>query len=198
VRLVRASNPRLPALRRLERRMLAAQLQPPAARPVTEGQLFLARVDKLLDMGATGAAKELLQTAGPGDPERFRRLFDIGLLSRDEAHACEIMDRTPGVAPSFPARIFCLALGGDWAAAALVFHGAEMMGKIDPQMATLLAHYLDDGYSDRRDRADPAAGGDARWSCACMRRSASRCPRPACRWPLRWPIWTRMAAGRRS
>ena len=148
VRLVRASNPRLPALRRLERRLLATQLQPPASPPGTEGQLFLARVDKLLDMGATGAARELLQTAGPGDPERFRRLFDIGLLSRDEAHACEIMDRTPGVAPSFPARIFCLALGGDWAAAALVFHGAEMMGRIDPQIATLLAHYLDDGYSD--------------------------------------------------
>lgn len=148
VRLVRASNPRLPALRRLERRLLAAQLQPPATTAGAEGQLFLARVDKLLDMGATGAAKELLQVAGPGDPERFRRLFDIGLLSRDEGHACEIMDRTPGVAPSFPARIFCLALGGDWSAAALVFHGAEVMGRIDPQMATLLAHYLDDAYSE--------------------------------------------------
>ena len=148
VRLVRASNPRLPTLRRLERRLLATQLLPPATLPGTEGQLFLARVDKLLDMGATGAAKELLLTAGPGEPERFRRLFDIGLLSRDEAQACEVMDRTPGVAPSFPARIFCLALGGDWAAAALVFHGAEIMGRIDPQMATLLAHYLDDGYAD--------------------------------------------------
>ena len=147
-RLVRASNPRLPALRRLERRMLAAQLQPPSTVAGAEGQLFLARVDKLLDMGATGAAKELLQVAGPGDTERFRRLFDIALLSRDETHACEIMDRTPGVAPSFPARIFCLALGGDWAAAALVFHGAEVMDKLDPQMATLLAHYLDDTYAD--------------------------------------------------
>ncbi|RCW88764.1 hypothetical protein [Paracoccus lutimaris] len=148
IRLVQASKPRLSVLRRLERRLLAAQLQPPATAPGTEGKLFLARVDKLLDMGATGAAKELLLVAGPGDPERFRRLFDIGLLSRDEVQACDVMDRTPGVAPSFPARIYCLALGGDWSAAALVFHGAEVMGKIDPGMATLLAHYLDDAYTD--------------------------------------------------
>ncbi len=148
-RLVAASDPRLAVLRRLERRLLAAQLHPPKATPGSEGQLFLARVDKLLDMGATGAARELLRAAGPADPERFRRLFDIALLSDDEAEACAAMDRTPGVAPSFPARIFCLALGGDWAAAALVFHGADRLGRIDPQMAGLLAHYLDDGYSDR-------------------------------------------------
>lgn len=155
IRLIRQSSPRLPALRRLERRLLAAQLRPPQAAPGQDGALFLARVDKLLDMGATGAAKELLKAAGPGDPERFRRLFDIALLSGDEAQACETMDRTPGVAPSFPARIFCLALGGDWTAAALVFHGAEGLGQIDPQMAALLARYLDDGYADSSDELPP-------------------------------------------
>lgn len=153
--LVTASEPRLPALRRLERRLLAAQLQPPSAASGDEGRLYLARVDKLLDMGASGAARELLLAAGPADPQRFRRLFDIALLSGDEAEACAIMDRTPGVAPSFPARIFCLALGGDWAAAALVFHGAEGMGLINPSMAALLARYLDDGYSDQPDELPP-------------------------------------------
>ncbi|MDS9468308.1 hypothetical protein RGQ15_12100 [Paracoccus sp. MBLB3053] len=154
-RLVLASDPRLPALRRLERRILAAQLDPPKAEQGGEGELFLARVDKLLDMGATGAAEELLQTAGSADPQRFRRLFDIALLSNNEAQACDIMDRTPGVAPSFPARIFCLALGGDWAAAALVFHGADTAGLINPQMATLLAHFLDDAYSDQEEVITP-------------------------------------------
>ncbi|MBD9527963.1 hypothetical protein [Paracoccus sp. PAR01] len=154
-RLVRSTDARLPALRRLQRRILAAQLDPPATQPGGEGELFLARVDKLLDMGATGAAKELIRAAGPADPERFRRMFDIALLSGDEAQACEIMDRTPGVAPSFPARIFCLALGGDWAAAALVFHGADTSGLIDQRMAALLAQYLDDGYSDKADLLTP-------------------------------------------
>lgn len=156
-RLVNASSPRLPALRRLKRRLLAAQLQPPRATAGDEGKLFLARVDKLLDMGATGAARELLRTAGPADPARFRRLFDIALLSGDQTEACDIMDRTPGVAPSFPARIFCLALGGDWAAAALVYHGAEGLGQIDAPMAALLARYLDDGYADQADELPPPA-----------------------------------------
>lgn len=147
--LVAQSAPRLPALRRLERRLLAAQLQPPRTQAGDAGKLFLARVDTLLDMGATGAARELLRSAGPPDPQRFRRIFDIALLSGDEAEACALMDRTPGVAPSFPARIYCLALGGDWAAAALVFHGAETLGQIDPQMTALLAQYLDDGYADQ-------------------------------------------------
>lgn len=153
--LIGQSHPRLPAMRRLERRLLAAQLQPPKVTGGQEGLLFLARVDKLLDMGATGAAKELLKAAGPGDPQRFRRLFDIALLSGDEAQACQIMDRTPGVAPSFPARIFCLAFGGDWPAAALVFHGADRLGLLQPQMAALLARYLDDGYADAPDDLPP-------------------------------------------
>ncbi|MFT4013593.1 MAG: hypothetical protein QM682_09365 [Paracoccus sp. (in: a-proteobacteria)] len=155
--IVARVTPRLPALRRLERRLLAARLNPPKAATGQEGQLFLARVDQLLDMGATGAARELLRAAGPADPQRFRRLFDIALLSGEEAEACGIMDRTPGVAPSFPARIFCLALGGDWAAAALVFHGAETLGRIDPAMSELLAQYLDDGYSDQGRQLTPGA-----------------------------------------
>ena len=65
----------------------------------------------------------------PAIPKRFRRLFDIALLSRDETPCLRDHGPHPGVAPSFPARIFCLALGGDWAAAALVFHGAEVMDK---------------------------------------------------------------------
>ncbi|MTH35119.1 hypothetical protein GL279_10945 [Paracoccus limosus] len=153
--LVLRTSPRLPALRRLERRLLAAQLQAPPTQAGDVGKLFLARVDKLLDMGATGAARELLRAAGPPDPQRFRRIFDISLLSGDEAEACTLMDKTPGVAPSFPARIFCLALGGDWAAAALVYHGAEALDQIDPQMAALLAQYLDDGYSDQQQELTP-------------------------------------------
>ncbi len=157
-RQVLAQNPRLPALRRLLRRVLAARLNAPAIlEKEDEGALFLARADKLLDMGATGAAQELLQTAGPSDPDRFRRLFDIALLSANEAQACEIMDMTPGIAPSFPARIFCLALGGDWAAASLVQYGAETLGQIDADTARLMSHFLDDGYADSDEMLPPPA-----------------------------------------
>ncbi|MFB9222501.1 hypothetical protein [Paracoccus cavernae] len=155
---VARQSPHLPALRRLLRRVLAAQLDPPKAPdPASEGALFLARVDKLLDMGATRAAQDLLLRAGPGDPERFRRLFDIALLSGNEAQACKTMDLTPGIAPSFSARIFCLALGGDWAAASLVHYGAETLGRIDPDTARLLSHFLDDGYIDSAEVLTPPA-----------------------------------------
>lgn len=148
-RQIQRQNPQLPALRRLMRRVLAAQLDAPRiTEKGTEGTLFLARVDKLLDMGATRAAQDLLQAAGPGDPQRFRRLFDIALLSGDEARACEIMDKTPGIAPSFAARIFCLALGGDWAAAALVHVGAETLGQLDEETTLLMSHFLDDAFVD--------------------------------------------------
>lgn len=146
---------RLQAMQGLLRRMLTAQLQPPipeeGAEPDTvrpRGTLFLARVDRLLDMGALSEAQGLLLAAGPGDPEVFRRLFDIALLEGDEHRACRIMEGTPGVAPSFAARIFCLAQTGDWAAAAVSLRGAESLGLIDERQAVMLTHFLDDSFVD--------------------------------------------------
>ncbi|MDP5305969.1 hypothetical protein [Paracoccus spongiarum] len=141
---------RLPAMNALMRRLLSAQLAPPASG--RSGQLFLARADRLLDMGALDQAQALLLAAGPGDPEVFRRLFDIALLQGDEGRACRIMDGTPGVAPSFSARIFCLAQTGDWAAAAISLQGAEALGLIEARQAVLLTHFLDDAFVD-----DPGA-----------------------------------------
>lgn len=145
---------RLPAMNALLQRLLAAQLPPPDAGGA-RGQLFLARADRLLDMGALDQAQSLLMTAGLGDPEVFRRLFDIALLEGDEGRACDIMASTPGIAPSFAARIFCLAQSGDWAAAALSLRGAEALGLIDERQALLLTHFLDDAYVDSSDLLEP-------------------------------------------
>lgn len=157
VSLIRQSPARLPAMNALMGRILTAQLTPPASDEGSlRGQLFLARADRLLDMGALQQAQALLITAGPGDPEVFRRLFDIALLEGDEARACDIMNSTPGIAPSFPARIFCLAQGGDWIAAAISLHGAEMLGLIDERQAIMLTHFLDDGFVDSPEVLEPA------------------------------------------
>lgn len=147
---------RLPAMGALMRRLLLAQLTPPAAAGDSAGRLFLSRADRLLDMGALDQAQALLLTAGPGDPEVFRRLFDIALLQGDEARACQIMDGTPGVAPSFEARIFCLAQTGDWAAAAITLHGAASLGLIAPEQALLLTHFLDDAMVDSGESPAPS------------------------------------------
>lgn len=140
---------RLPAMNDLLRRVLTAQLTPPAPSPQgTEGQLFLARVDRLLDMGANADAARLLISVGQRSPESFRRLFDVALLAGEESRACAVMNETPGIAPSFAARIFCLAQSGDWSAAAITLHGAGTLGLIPQDRLALLTHFLDDSYVD--------------------------------------------------
>ncbi|SCX98641.1 hypothetical protein [Paracoccus tibetensis] len=158
-----ATPARLQAMQALMKRVLTAQLLPPAAAAGAEangkprkGQLFLARADRLLDMGALDEAQALLLAAGPGEPEVFRRLFDIALLEGDEIRACAIMNGTPGIAPSFAARIFCLAQTGDWAAAAVSLHGAESLGLIDERQAIMLTHFLDDAFVDTDDMLEGA------------------------------------------
>ncbi|WP_245999466.1 hypothetical protein [Paracoccus methylarcula] len=150
------SPARLPAMNALLRRILKAQLLPPADSRMHQGQLFLARTDRLLDMGALDQAQALLFAVGHGDSEQFRRLFDIALLEGDESRACETMNNTPGIAPSFSARIFCLAHSGDWAAAAIGLNGADDLGLIDAGQAQLLTHFLHDSYVDSDEELVPS------------------------------------------
>lgn len=132
----------LPALRSLLMLMLTAELDPPLD---SSGQdtLYLARVDKLLDLGALDPALALLELPAQPDPEAFRRWFDVALLIGEENRACAKMRDTPGIAPTFPARIFCLARGGDWNAAALALATGEVLGEVDPAMSDLLHRFLD-------------------------------------------------------
>ncbi|MBU2958516.1 hypothetical protein Q4511_06145 [Paracoccus sp. 1_MG-2023] len=155
-RMVLETPARLQSMQGLLSRVLTAQLAAPD-QPAddAQGQLFLARADRLLDMGALDDAQGLLLAAGPGEPEIFRRMFDIALLEGDESRACAIMNGTPGIAPSFAARIFCLAQTGDWSAAAVSLHGAEMLGLIEEREAVLLTHFLDDAYVDSPDTLAP-------------------------------------------
>jgi hypothetical protein len=53
------------------------------------------------------------------------------------------MAAAPDLAPTVPARIFCLARSGDWDTAALTLHSAEALGEITPDQAALLARFLD-------------------------------------------------------
>ncbi len=158
--LILRTPARLPAMNALLDRVLTTQFRPPTG-GTPQGWLLLARADRLLDGGAVDRAQALLIAAGPSDPEIFRRLFDIALLEGDEGRACDIMNNTPGIAPSFAARIFCLAQTGDWAAAAISLHGAESLGLLDQHQAVLLTHFLDDAYVDSdqmlpaRDRMTP-------------------------------------------
>jgi hypothetical protein len=155
VRLIRAERvDTLPAVQALLLKLLLAELAPPIDSDGS-GALFLARVDRLLDLGALDQALAMLSLPGTESAEAFRRRFDVSLLLGQEDRACAEMRMNPQIAPTFPARIFCLARGGDWNAAALSLRTGEALGFIEPDMATLLARFLDPELIEGEEELSP-------------------------------------------
>lgn len=132
----------LPALQQLLITLLMAEVDPPADSG-PHGVLLLSRIDKLLEMGALDQAQALLTAAGSNEPELFRRAFDVALLTGTEDAACEKMQTAPNLAPTFPARIFCLARSGDWNAAALSLRTGQALGYVTDEDSVLLSRFLD-------------------------------------------------------
>ncbi|MGL4234927.1 hypothetical protein [Tabrizicola sp.] len=141
-RLVTHPDDDLPALRQLFLTVLLAEV----AAPVDaggRGELLQTRIDKLLALGALEQAAALIEAAGASTPELFRRSFDVALLTGAEDRACEAMASEPHLAPTVPARIFCLARSGDWDTAALTIRTSEALGQISQAEAALLSRFLD-------------------------------------------------------
>ncbi|OOY16272.1 hypothetical protein BMI85_12245 [Thioclava sp. DLFJ4-1] len=146
----------LPALRGLSLTLLLAELNPPQIEtPSQRNQLFLARIDRLLDMGALEQANALLGQAGTASPEIFRRSFDVALLLGQENRACKIIERTPGIAPSYAARVFCLARNGQWDTAELTYGTGAALGQIPAEDRSLLEQFLDPALAEEAGDAPP-------------------------------------------
>ncbi|SHI29786.1 hypothetical protein [Wenxinia saemankumensis] len=138
----------LPASIDLQTRLMLAEAAPPQGAGA-DGALYMARVDRLLQLGALDAARALLEAGDPAaDPRRFRRWFDVALLLGEEDAACRIMLDRPALAPTLPARVFCLARGGDWTAAALTLNTAIALGDVTEAEEALLTRFLDDGSAE--------------------------------------------------
>jgi len=131
----------LPALQGLLMTVLLAESEPPSD---SQGEsLLLARVDKLLSLGALDQARALLDAAGPTtSPETFRRYFDVALLIGDEDRACSFLKAAPALSPALPTRIFCLARAGDFEAAGLTLDTARTLGTVSTEDAALLDRFM--------------------------------------------------------
>ncbi len=131
----------LPALTEQLRTLLLAQTDPV---PNGQGQLLLARIDALLALGALEDALALLEHANPTtNTALFRRWFDVTLLLGLEDRSCQALRENGDIAPSFQARIFCLARNGDWDAAALTLNSADALGYVEDADAELISRFLD-------------------------------------------------------
>jgi hypothetical protein len=154
--MVNQKTEALPALQGLLLTILLAESEPPTDAGI-HGRLLLGRVDKILEMGALDQAMALLLATDDLDqPELFRRMFDVALLTGAEDRACRRMTQSPGLSPALPARIFCLARTGDWETAAVTLQTAEALGQISPQEATLLTRFLDPAIAEDESATAPS------------------------------------------
>lgn len=141
----------IPALQTLAVKLLLAEADAPTLDNSTQkGAVLLARIDKLLAMGALDQAYALVEAAGPAtNADLFRRAFDTSLLMGEEDRACREMRATRGLGIAAPARIFCAARAGDWAGAQLTLTTESALGRIGPLEADLLGRFLDpDAFGD--------------------------------------------------
>ena len=132
----------VPEARALFHRLLLAEADPPAGGGPGDAVL-VARIDRLLEMGALDEALALIERAGPEGPELFRRWFDTGLLLDRSSEPCAALRQNPALSPTLPARVFCLARGGDWNAAEITLTLGQEVGSIPPVEEALLARFLD-------------------------------------------------------
>lgn len=132
----------VPAARDLFRTLLLARTEPPiGANP--ENRVLLARIDVLMDSGMLTEAEALLTSGALTDPALFRRAFDLGLLRGRADDLCARLRESPGLSPTLPARVYCLARLGDWPAASLTLNLGRDVGTITAAEEALLARFLD-------------------------------------------------------
>lgn len=133
----------VPEAQALFHRLLVAEADPPGGDAGTGDSVLVARVDRLLEMGALDEALALIQRAGPESPDLFRRWFDTSLLLDQPAEPCAALRQNPSLSPTLPARVFCLARGGDWNAAEITLTLGQQVGSIPAAEEALLARFLD-------------------------------------------------------
>lgn len=131
-----------PAMQTLLYTLLLSESRPPRDRNQAEA-LLLARLDRLLDLGATEPAQSLAQLAEPSDNAAlFRRWFDSTLLTGHEDDSCALLATAPYLAPDYSALIFCYARRGDWQTAALTLESAHALDVLPPDKLALLDRFL--------------------------------------------------------
>ena len=121
--------------------LLLAEALPPEP---ADGGFLLARIDRLIAMGAIAQAAELLAlTDAKSDPALFARVLDLSLLAGPGVAACEVLAGQPNLAPGTDYRVYCLTQTGNWDLALTTLTTAEALGDIPATKVNLLLGFLD-------------------------------------------------------
>lgn len=140
-----------PTAARFFKTLLIAELDPPRGGPDGTG-LLLARVDRLLAIGALDEAGTLIDMTAHRSRELFRRYFDVALLTGTENAACRDLVSDPELFPTYTARAFCIAREGDWHTAAVTLETSNALSLITPEEDELLARFI---HPELADGAEP-------------------------------------------
>lgn len=140
--IARAPVARSAAMRTLLYTLLLTEARAPAHAGAEEA-LLLARIDRLMDLGAVDPAQALAALAGPSrSAALFARWFDASLLTGDEDVGCAMLKDLPHLAPDQAAAIFCTARRGDWETAALMLEAAHALEVLPRERLDLLDRFL--------------------------------------------------------
>lgn len=131
-----------PAMQSLLFTLLLSETRAPAGTQAQEA-LLLARLERLMELGAPDPAQALAQQAGPADsPDRFARWFDATLLTGDEDRACAALTARPHLSPDYAPQVYCAMKRGDWPTAALLLDSAGTLGLMEQEDFLLLDAFL--------------------------------------------------------
>lgn len=132
----------VPEAKNLFRRILLAQANPTF--DVTgHGQILQARLERLFEIGALDAAEALTAQIISPTPEFFALAFKVAILTDRTTQICDALKAAPALSNDLSTRVYCLARGGDWNAAAITLSLGAGIGAIEPEREDILIRYLD-------------------------------------------------------
>ncbi|MEP2921133.1 hypothetical protein [Sulfitobacter sp.] len=133
--------------------LLLTEAQPPVSGPKDQDRLTLARMRKLMSLGAVDPALALAEQANADtSPELFDLWADLALLVGTEDTACGALSRGPHLSKNTALRIFCDARSGNWDTAALTFGSAQALDLLPRDTLAVLDRFLN---PDLFEDADP-------------------------------------------
>lgn len=108
-----------------------------------QGEILKARIIRLFEMGALDEAEALLALAHPMPANLFDSAFEVAIMTNRTTQICNALKAAPALSSDLSTRVYCLARGGDWNAAAITLSLGGSIGAIDPAREEMLVRYLD-------------------------------------------------------